>query len=179
MKGRRDLEKIFRSHSFDNFKWINPKDIVVSQWVRMKCVFGCDNFGNGACCPPNIPPVDECRRFFKEYKEAVIFHVEKKLDKVKDGYDWSKSVNKRFMDMEREVFLAGNEKAFLMNMSPCKICKDCAKSREDCKNKERARPTAEAFAVDVYSTARKAGYPIEVLYDFKQKMNRYAILLMR
>ncbi|MBI5001721.1 MAG: DUF2284 domain-containing protein [Euryarchaeota archaeon] len=157
----------------------NPKKIVVAQWVRMKCTFGCGNYGEGACCPPNAPTVDECQHFLEEYGEAVLFHVEKRLGNPNKGYDWSKGINKRLMDMEREVFLAGNEKAFLLVMSPCKICKKCAKSRGECKNKERARPTPEAFAIDVFSTARQAGYPIEVLSDYTHKMNRYAILLIR
>lgn len=35
------LEKIFRTHGFEHFKWINSEDIVVSQWVRFKCSFSC------------------------------------------------------------------------------------------------------------------------------------------
>jgi hypothetical protein len=41
-----------------------------------------------------------------------------------------------------------------------------------------ARPTPEAFAVDVFSTVKEVGYPIEVLYDYSQKMNRYAFLMI-
>lgn len=37
---REALESIFKKYGFDDFKWINPKDVVVSQWVRMKCMFG-------------------------------------------------------------------------------------------------------------------------------------------
>jgi len=48
------LEKLFKKHRFTDFKWIDPEKIVVSQWVRMKCTFGCGNFGRNACCPPNV-----------------------------------------------------------------------------------------------------------------------------
>ena len=41
-----------------------------------------------------------------------------------------------------------------------------------------ARPTPEALAVDVYSTVRAIGYPIQVLSDYTQEMNRYALLLI-
>jgi hypothetical protein len=34
------------------------------------------------------------------------------------------------------------------------------------------------MAVDVYETVRKIGYPIDVLYDYSQEMNRYAFLLI-
>jgi predicted metal-binding protein len=41
-----------------------------------------------------------------------------------------------------------------------------------------ARPCPEALGVDVFSTLRKAGFPIEVLTEYGQKMNRYAFLLV-
>jgi len=34
------------------------------------------------------------------------------------------------------------------------------------------------MAIDVFSTVRKLGYPIEVLKDYSEEMNRYAILLV-
>jgi hypothetical protein len=34
------------------------------------------------------------------------------------------------------------------------------------------------MAVDVFSTVRKIGYPIEVLADYRQAMNRYAFLMI-
>jgi hypothetical protein len=36
----------------------------------------------------------------------------------------------------------------------------------------------EALAVDVFSTVRQVGYPIEVLTEYPQAMNRYAFLLI-
>lgn len=41
-----------------------------------------------------------------------------------------------------------------------------------------ARPTPDALAMDVYSTVRKLGYPIDVLSRYDQEMNRYAFLLI-
>jgi hypothetical protein len=32
--------------------------------------------------------------------------------------------------------------------------------------------------VDVFSTVRSAGFPLEVLTEYKQEMNRYAFLLL-
>jgi hypothetical protein len=42
----------------------------------------------------------------------------------------------------------------------------------------QARPSPESMAVDVFSTVRQVGYPIEVLSDYAQAMNRYAFLLL-
>jgi hypothetical protein len=41
-----------------------------------------------------------------------------------------------------------------------------------------ARPTPESMAMDVFATVRKIGYPIDVLYDTSQQMNRYAFLMI-
>jgi hypothetical protein len=45
-------------------------------------------------------------------------------------------------------------------------------------NPRPGRPTLESMAIDVFSTVRKLGYPIEVLKDYSEEMNRYAILLI-
>jgi predicted metal-binding protein len=80
--------------------------------------------------------------------------------------------------LEREVFLAGNQKAFLLNMDSCHLCDECISDRGDCLHPKSARPTPEAMAVDVFSTVKKVGYPIEVLTDYSQAMNRYAFLMV-
>jgi predicted metal-binding protein len=178
MSNRTRLEKLFLKHEFKDFKWINPQNIVVSQWVRMKCMFGCKDYGKNACCPPNTPPVDECKSFFREYSEGVVFHFEKKLENPEERHEWAKGTNERLLSLEREVFLAGNPKAFLLFMDSCSACKNCAEERVECKNKRSARPAPEAMAVDVFSTVKQLGYPIKVLRDYSDAMNRYAFLLV-
>ena len=88
-KKRKELEALFQEHGISDFKWINPKEIVVSQWVRMKCAFGCGEYGHNATCPPNTPSVAECERFFREYSEAAILHFPKKVKKPEDRHAWS------------------------------------------------------------------------------------------
>ena len=41
MKSKAEIESVLVSHNFTDFKWIDPKEIVVAQWVRVKCTFGC------------------------------------------------------------------------------------------------------------------------------------------
>ena len=173
-----DIEELLDRHGYSDYKWIAPESIVVSEWVRMKCMYGCSEYGKNACCPPNTLPVAECRRFFDEYKTAVIFRFEKKVDKPEDRKQWSRQVNQGLSKLEREVFLAGYQKAFLLFMDSCQLCSDCTTLRADCKNAIMARPAPEAMAVDVFATAHASGYPIEVLSDYSQAMNRYAFLLV-
>jgi predicted metal-binding protein len=178
MKHHTKLGKIFEEYGYADYKWIEPGKIVVSQWVRMKCSFGCSNYGRNASCPPNVPPVSECRRFFDEYNDAAVLHFEKKVEKPEDRHAWSKGVNQGLLKLEKAVFLSGYPKAFLLFMDSCNLCTDCAGKREECKNPVSARPSPEAMAVDVFSTVKQYGYPIEVLSDTSQTMNRYAFLLI-
>ena len=72
------LESIIKKRGYQDYKWIDPKKIVVSQWVRMKCMFGCGEYSNNASCPPNVPSVSDSEKFFHEYNMAVIFRLAKK-----------------------------------------------------------------------------------------------------
>lgn len=178
MVGRKKLEEKFLAYKFPDFKWIDPKNIITAHWVRMKCIFGCNEYGNTATCPPNTPSFSECEKFFWEYKEAVIFHFEKKLSKPEDRFKWTRKVNLKLLKLEREIFFSGYVKAFLLFLDSCNICDECPGIKEECKEPELSRPSPEAMCIDVYSTVRKYDYPINVLSDYTQKMNRYAFLLI-
>jgi predicted metal-binding protein len=175
---REKLDAVIRKHGYTDYRWIDPKSVVISQWVRMKCEFGCPDYAKNATCPPNTPSVAECRQFFDEYSTAVVFHFEKAVDKPEDRGPWSREVNNELLELEREVFLAGCQKAFLLFMDTCRVCADCAISRDECRNPQAARPAPEAMAMDVFATVRQYGYPIDVLSDYSKAMNRYAFLLI-
>lgn len=176
---REELEPLFHKYGYKDYKWIDPKKIIVSQWVRMKCMYGCGNYGENASCPPNVPSVSECERFFREYNEAIVFHFVKKVKKPEDRHAWSKKINAKLGKLERDLFLSGFERAFLLFMDSCSLCAECAGSRDECKLPRQSRPSPESMAVDVYSTVRQFGFPIQPLSDYSQKMNRYAFLLIK
>ena len=178
MQNHTQLDVLFNKSGYSDYKWIEPRKIVVSEWVRMKCTFGCDNFGKNATCPPNMPLVSECRRFFDEYETGVVIHFEKSVQKPEQRFAWSRKTNMSLLKLERAVFLAGYQKVFLLFMDSCSLCAECPGKKELCKQPKSARPSPEAMAVDVYSTVRGFGYPIEVLTDYSQAMNRYAFLLV-
>jgi len=175
---KQKLEDIFHKQGYKDYKWIEPEKIVVSQWVRMKCMFGCGEFGHNASCPPNTPSVLECEKFFHEYTDAVIFRFEKKVDKPEDRHAWTRKVNLKLVKLEREVFISGYERAFLLYMDSCCICAECTGERVTCKEHKLSRPSPESMAVDVFTTVRNIGYKIRVLSKYSQKMTRYAFLMI-
>jgi predicted metal-binding protein len=178
MPERGGLETLYAKHGFTDFRWIDPQEIIVSHWVRMKCMYGCRHYGRNASCPPNVPTVDECRAFFQEYENAVVFHEHKSVPKPGDRYRWTREMNLRLLELEREVFLTGFPKAFLLFLDSCQICDECAGKRADCNQPKSSRPTPEGMSIDVFSTVRKTGYQIDVLSDYAQEMNRYAFLFI-
>ena len=175
---RSELGKMFISAGFSDFRWIKPGNIPTARWVRMKCVFGCPEYGHNASCPPNVPSIDECRKFLDEYSNAALFHFSKTLKPGEDIAPWTRDLNKSLSKLETAVFTSNYPKAFVLFADSCNLCGSCAGNRETCRNMYRSRPTVEALAIDVYRTAEDAGYPIRVCRDRTQEMNRYAILLI-
>ena len=173
------VDDTLHAHGYTDYKWIDPQKIMVSQWVRMKCKFGCGEFGRGGACPPNTPSVAECEQFFSEYSDAIILHFEGDMDRPEDRHAWSRKINAELVKLEREVFLAGYERAFLLFMDSCCFCKECTGDRQTCKEPRMARPAPEAMAVDVYSTVRQFGFEINVRTDYHQKIDRYAFLMVQ
>lgn len=171
------IESLLKSQGLSEYKWIDPKEIIVAQWVRMKCTFGCNGYGAGTC-PPNVPSVEDCSKFFKEYDKGLIFKFNTIADKNAYPTEWSKDIAKRLLAAERAVFLSGFQKAFLLNQTGCSLCKECSDNRIDCIDKMNARPSPESLAVDVYKTVRNIGYDINVVSKNPSEITRIAILLI-
>ncbi len=177
MVDRQRIEAMAAKRGLSDFRWIDPKAIVTAQWVRVKCEFGCPDYGLGAC-PPNTPSVADCGRFFREYETALLFRLGVEANKEAYPAAWSKEMTAKLLEVERETFLSGHQKTFLLNQTCCAACADCPGTRVECVDKAAARPSPEAFAVDVYSTVRNAGFDVHVIADNPSVINRFAILLI-
>lgn len=175
---RSKIEKLAAKFGAEECKWTSGSEVQVRQWVRFKCMFGCETYGKKGGCPPAVPSVPECRTLFSEYEDILVMRLSTKLEIPKDRAAWCHKKNARLLKLEREVFLSGYHKAFLLKMDECRMCKECAATRVDCKKPKLARPSPEALAVDVFNTVRSLGFPIQVLSEHDQTMNRYAFLLV-
>ena len=177
-KVRKKAEALLAAHGVDDYTWIDPRRIITAQWVRMKCMYGCASYGRKACCPPNTPTVAECERFLKEYRDAVLFRIVAQFQKLEDRLSWNRQVNARLSKLERDLFVSGHERVFLLSPAGCVLCAKCSGQRETCALPISARPAPEALAIDVYSTVRRFGYPIEVRRAVTDEQNRYGFLLI-
>jgi predicted metal-binding protein len=173
-----ELDRLIASAGFADHRWTDGSKIAVARWVRMKCTYTCDAYARQACCPPNVPSVDECADFFADYERIAVIHIQKAGDTDAAMREWKKEVNASLLQLERAVFLAGYHKAMVLFPGDCSLCPECVARLEDCRFPDSSRPTLEALAVDVFATARGLGYPIKVLTDRSQTMDRYAVLLV-
>ncbi len=152
-------------------KAIKAAEIFTANWVFLKCKFGCDGFGKCLTCPPNSPAPETTRNVLDEYEWAILVHVAKN-----NKSDW-KSIRNIIPKLEREIFLSGYYAALGFASGPCYLCGDEC-NMKDCKHPEEARPSMEAAGMNVYATARKAGFPIKVVVKESDPQNYYGVVLV-
>ncbi len=148
-------------------KMVSPAEVETAAWVRMKCQFGCDGYRQCLVCPPFTPTPEQMRQVLNAYRRAILIHFEPQAD--------SKDI---VVELEREIFLRGAWKAFGLGAGPCCLCTSCPAEPGKCRHPEKTRPAMEACGIDVYTTVRKAGFPIEVVRNTRQCPNYYGLVLV-
>ena len=153
---------------------ISPsRQVSTATWVRLRCQYGCSEYGQCLTCPPHSPTPETTRKMLDEYQSAILLH----------GDNWE-SVRDIARTLERKVFLAGYYKAFAFVCGPCWLCKKCVMTKQkqgkvvECKHPDLARPAMEAAGIDVFATARAAGLPIVVVQSEGCPQNYYALVLV-
>jgi predicted metal-binding protein len=176
-----DLDELFetaRKLGAIEVRLIKSEEIVVRDWVRLKCMFGCDGFGKRLTCPPYSPTPEELRKVLKEYQWAVLFKFEK--DVVKEASDLvrhQRELHHFVVQMEKEAFLKGYYSAFGFGAGACPNCEsECSLS--GCIHPDLARPSMEGCGVDVFATVSRAGFAPRVAKKRNEKPTFYALLLL-
>lgn len=148
-------------------KVIDAKNVVVEDWVRLKCQYGCGDYGKALTCPPYSPTPEQTRRTLKGYSRAILMKLPTK----------SVTAHDIVAKLERHVFLAGYYSALGFPAGPCERCKKC--NLKHCVFPRLARPSMEASGIDVYATARKNGFHIEVVKTRRQEPTYFGLLLVK
>ncbi len=177
-----------------DFKVISTDKVVVGDWVRWRCRYGCKAYGKHLNCPPHVPSPEETKKLIRCYKSAIVARFDAKpnpgvqpshihhflWDAIKAFYD-------TMFEMERHAFLSGYYKAFGMVGLCCAYCDECIPEREKffehamkrfCVYPHRMRPGMEACGIDVFRTVRNAGYEVEVLSSPYDKITFFGMLLL-
>ncbi|HHY98491.1 MAG TPA: DUF2284 domain-containing protein [Firmicutes bacterium] len=146
---------------------VDPSSVITGEWVRLKCQYGCDGYGQCLTCPPYSPTPSTTRRVLDGYKTTILVHLPS---------DWRR-LREIISSLEREAFLMGFHKAFAMGSGPCHLCGSCPRSYP-CVHPDEARPSMEACGIDVYTTARNAGFTIEVATSRNSPTSYFGLLLV-
>ena len=145
-------------------KIIEADQVVVKEWVRWKCHFGCDSYGKSLMCPPHSPSPEETRSLLKEYEYALLFR--------------SKSSAPRTLavELERRIFLEGYPAALGFTSGSCRLCEECNLKGGYCVKPFEARPSMESCGISVFDTGKNAGYEMKVLKTREEEYLRYGLV---
>lgn len=55
-------------------KIIDTNTIIVEEWVRWKCLYGCQFYNTDAFHPPYAPDAESTRKVLNEYKKAILMN---------------------------------------------------------------------------------------------------------
>ena len=181
-----------------DIKSISADKIVVADWVRLKCRYGCRAYGKHLCCPPYAPAPEEMRRVVGEYEIAILARFEAAPGPGDDPkhlhhYLWNSisHLHKTVYELEKKAFLSGYYKALGFYAMPCTMCETCVieeklfKGEEispldplRCRHKDLMRPSMEACGVDVFKTLENAGYSPRVLKSYRESLALFGMVLL-
>jgi predicted metal-binding protein len=156
-------------------------EIVVAEWVHLKCRYGCSRFNTNWCCPPATPDPDRVRAILAEYRWALLLVGSKTCaDFYRDNHRkramqvrcWKGTVS-----LERMLFLQGYYKAFSLVGECCALCRECAYP-DDCRFPQEKRPSVESFSIDVIGTLKNLGTTSTVASHTAETFNYYGIILL-
>lgn len=164
---------------------MSANEVVVSEWVRFKCRYGCKGYAKHLSCPPYVPEPEETRRMLGEYEHALLVRFDgvpgregaRPEDVPEDFHPWYKElilwVNRTMHRLEKTAFYDGFYKAFAFGAYPCIYCEHCVAEeaegvvdesvRRKCRNMDLVRPSMEAAGMDVFATARKVGWQLSTI----------------
>lgn len=160
-------------------KVMRASDVAVDERAKFKCYTPkCRWYGASLMCPPFTPPVAEIRPLVDRYKYAVLMRIAGKSEHfTREGWLLRKH-HKYFL---RAVNLVGRIEAeaqamgyYLATGFSCGHCRFCGEEINPdircpavvdgvaywhlCKYPLRVRPAMESVGIDVFGTAKRAGW---------------------
>ena len=151
----------------ENAVVISPDDIVFDIRSLFKCKWGCEQSEKKTIkCDTRGTKYEDRLKMIKSYEKILLIHSHNAQD-----------VSKAIIEIERAAFLDGHHFAF--GVRYCNLCADCKVMKgENCPTPENIRPCEGIFSIDMFSTVRNLGLPINVLKNKDEQKNRYGFILM-
>jgi len=152
---------------FNRATVLQAAQVITGPWVRIKCQYGCDRYGKGLQCPPNVMDNEATRKLIDSYSWGVLV----------EGMPPGREFHERLLALEKKAFLAGFYKAFAFTAGHCPVCDKCPEEG-DCRFPGKARPSMEASGIDVYETAIQAGFTLVPVREKVQYVKYIGLLML-
>lgn len=127
-------------------------------WTRMKCQYGCPNYGSNLCCPPHTPDYEATQKFLAEYSHGIIVEYTMEMPACSGAeaftstdFKMSNALLDILLELERDAFLLNHYRAFALKAGRCRLCEKC--NLQKCVHPTKARPSLEACGIDVFALA--------------------------
>jgi predicted metal-binding protein len=147
-------------------KLIDVQDIVFDPRSFLKCRFGCNRWGRFWTCPPHLDLSPEVfMQALKQYKKAVIV----KTADPKKGQAVTVAI-------EKEAMLSHGF-GFAFALVLCVQCETCAYP-EPCLFPHLARPSMDAYGVDIGKTVEPLGFTVTFDPEGKLLPAWYSMVLL-
>lgn len=170
------LDVILKYNSRAQAIFIDPKELVLEEQVRLNC-FYCAKYGNNWKCPPHLPPIDY-GKMFSEFDEGVFVCLKYDIDDTQSfaqiRNDSSVELHKLLLEVENWLWSRNKSTALSFGGGSCKLCKGgCGETK--CNNPYKARSPLEATGVNVIKSAQK--YGLEIKFPTNKELQRVGLVV--
>jgi predicted metal-binding protein len=170
-----------KQFSLDAVIPVSTKEIIVADWVHLKCRYGCSRYNSSWCCPPATPTPEKARAILGEYSLALLLAGTQRCPGFYRNEEGNRARQIRYwkgtLSFERMLFLEGYYKAFGLVGECCALCRECA-FPENCRFPQEKRPTVESFSIDVIGTMQRIGITAHVAVQEKDTFSYYGMILL-
>lgn len=139
--------QMLREAGADDAMVIDAATIQTAPWTVYKCQFGCGNYGQKYCCPPNAPSYRETQAIIDCFSQAILFRVHA-----------FHVITPMVLNVTAEMFRDGHYKTVGFGDCSCNLCTQCSPNR--CSHPGKALPSMEACGIDVFATVRANGWTV-------------------
>ncbi|MCD8198998.1 MAG: DUF2284 domain-containing protein [Phascolarctobacterium sp.] len=163
-------------------KIVEVAKIRTGAWTRMKCQYGCPNYGATLCCPPYTPDYAAMQQFLSEYAWGIL--IEYTVALSEEDFKNYKKIDSRMgkdlldilLTVEREAFFQNHYRSFALKAGRCTLCEKC--NLVKCVNPTKARPSLEACGIDVFALANDNGFPMKTITGPISELKVYGMVLI-
>jgi predicted metal-binding protein len=147
-------------------KLADTSQIVFDPRSLLKCRFGCNRWGKYWTCPPNLAiSMEQFMEAFQNYKHALIYSTPDPKSSQKVG-----------LALEKEAMLTYGC-MFAFGMVLCVKCDECS-FPDPCRFPHLARPSMDAYGIDIGKTVEPLGFKVEFDKDGKLIPAWYGMVLL-